>query len=503
MLAFRNISGRRSTGPRPRSFRPRLEGLEDRRLLSTYFVATNGSDRNPGTQAQPFGTIQHALNVASQPGDTIDVRGGTYHEKITFPHSGSAAGGYITLQAYPGEHPVLNGTGVPSSDVGYGNDMVQMINVSYVKLNGFEIAYDKGTSNVDASAVHIEGAGSNIQILNNNIHDMSGVHGMGISVYGSSLTTPIANVTIDGNTLTKCQPADSETLTLNGNVTNFQVTHNLVHDCNNIGIDMIGGEASIFGLPGPRPGLPVARNGLCAYNTVYNIHANYGGGYAGGIYVDGGQNITVMDNVSYKNDLGVEVGAENAGYVASGVVVENNLIYLNTQGGLVFGGYDQSVGRVQKCSFLNNTLYKNDTLNTGDGQLWIQWASNNIVSDNIFYAGPNQVLIGSFDPGSNVGNLLDHNLYFASSGAGNAVFNWNGNTYTGFTAYRQATGEDGHSLFADPQFVNAAGADFHLKSTSPALDAGSTTAGQFATTDFTGVTRGTPPDIGAYENTAV
>ena len=29
-------------------------------------------------------------------------------------------------------------------------------------------------------------------------------------------------------------------MTLNGNVTNFQVTNNLVHDNNNIGIDIIG-----------------------------------------------------------------------------------------------------------------------------------------------------------------------------------------------------------------------------------------------------------------------
>jgi hypothetical protein len=217
--------------------------------------------------------------------------------------------------------------------------------------------------------------------------------------------------------------------------------------------------------------------------------------------VDGGQNITLAENISYQNDLGLEVGAENPGYVASHVTVENNLLYLNTQAGLVFGGFDQTVGRTKNCSFINNTVYRNDTSNTGNGQLWIQWASSNLVTNNIFYAAANNVLIGS-DGGGNVGNVLDHNLYFATSGANNAEFDWNSAAYSSFAAYRKGTGEDAHSIFADPHFVNAGASDFHLASTSPAIDAGSAAAGQFAPADFDGVARGSPPDIGAYENSA-
>jgi len=484
-------------------------GIVGGAVTSTFFVSPTGSNANPGTFVLPFKTIQHALNVANQPGDTIEVRGGTYHEKISFPNSGTQAGGDITLEAYQGEHPVLDGTGVKSSDVGFGNDMVQMINVSYVQLIGFTIAYDRGNAIVDASGVHVEGAGTNIEIRDNVIRNISGIHGMGISVYGTSLTSPITQIIIDGNLIHDCQPADSETLTLNGNVSDFQITNNVVHNCNNIGIDMIGGEADIFGVT-PQTGLPVTRDGVCSGNTVYNIHANYGGGFAGGIYVDGGQDITVDDNISFQNDMGLEVGAENAGYVASGIIVENNILYKNTKAGLVFGGFDASVGRVENCSFINNTVYDNDTHNTGNGQLWIQWASNNIVTNNIFVASADGVLVGSFDAGSNVNNLLDHNLYFASPAA-NASFNWNGATFSSFSAFQSGAREDGpssptedaDSLFADPQFVDAAAANFQLQATSLAIDAGSSIAGQFAPTDFTGLTRGTPPDIGAYENASV
>src|SRR5579871_4596094 len=270
---------------RRRNVRLNLEALEDRCLLSTYYVATTGSNSNPGSLTQPFLTIQHALDVATNPGDTVEVRAGTYNERLTFPASGSASGGYITLEAYPGEHVLLSGQGAKNNDTGYGNNMVQITNQSYIQLIGFEIAYDSGVSvSDDAFGVRVQGSGSNINILNNTIHNIDGsttqgLAGAGIHVYGSSTTTPYSNIDISGNTIYACQPGDAqtETLTVNGNVSNFQITGNVIHNCNNIGIDIIGGEADAFGLPKGTQGLPQARDGVCSNNIVYNIHANYGG----------------------------------------------------------------------------------------------------------------------------------------------------------------------------------------------------------------------------------
>src|SRR5215468_10500813 len=44
---------------------------------ATWYVATNGNDGNPGTQAQPFEHISYAVN-ASADGDTIILADGTY-----------------------------------------------------------------------------------------------------------------------------------------------------------------------------------------------------------------------------------------------------------------------------------------------------------------------------------------------------------------------------------------------------------------------------------------
>jgi Tol biopolymer transport system component len=461
-----------------------IEILEDRCLPSSYYVATTGSDQNSGTLSQPFATIQHALNVGTHPGDTISVRAGTYHEKVSFPASGSVAGGFITLQAYPGEQAVLDGTGVA------GADMVFLNNVNYIRLIGFEITNDTGVN--DGSGVRILGSGDHLQILHNIIHHIYGVSAMGVTVYGTSTTAAVSNLLIDSNVIYDCQPSPSEALTLNGNVNGFQVTNNIVHDVNNIGIDMIGGEKDI------NPTYET-QNGTARGNNVFRARSNYGGGYAAGIYVDGGQNIVLEDNVSYQNDLGLEIGAENAGITASGIVVRNNLIHDNDKAGLVFGGYDATVGRVAHCSLYNNTVVNNDTLNAGFGQLWIQFGSNNQVANNIFWAAANDIEV--FTDTNTIADTLDHNLYWANDGAANAQYVFNNNTYTGFAAYQKATGQDAHSLFRLTGFINAKMKDFRLSSQSPAVNAGTSAAGLFAPADFDGIARpqGAGVDIGAFD----
>jgi hypothetical protein len=72
-----------------------------------YYVATNGDDINPGTEAQPFRSISKGIRVLD-PGDMVYVREGTYHEQIIISSSGDN-GLPITVSAYPGESPVIDG----------------------------------------------------------------------------------------------------------------------------------------------------------------------------------------------------------------------------------------------------------------------------------------------------------------------------------------------------------------------------------------------------------
>ena len=424
-------------------------GLPPASHATVYVVAESGGD---------FTVIQDALDVAVA-GDTVQVRekATPYFEKLTFPTSGSLGGGPITLEAFPGEDPIVDGTGVS------GDNMILIDTKSYIIVRGLVLRNNLGVD--DGSGIRILGSGSHIELRDNEIHDMRGSHAMGITVYGTDATA-ISDLIIDGNEIHDCEPAQSEALTLNGNVTDFQVTNNTVRDVNSIGIDFIGGETDIQ----PNPTL-VARNGLVRGNTVIRANANYGGGFGGGIYVDGGKDIIIENNVSTESDLGLEIGAENSGTVTSGIIVRNNLIYANEKVGIVFGGFQASVGRVRDCQFLNNSLFGNDTLGEGLGELWIQYAEDNIIRNNIFYSTDQNLLI--YSESGNVNNTLDYNLFFTADGAGQAEFTWQNTFYQGFAAYQAGSGEDANSLFGDPLFVDAGNGDLHVTGPgSPAINAG-------------------------------
>jgi hypothetical protein len=445
----------------------RLLWLECRDVPTAYFVAVGGDDNAAGDLSHPFAHVQHAIDLAL-PNDSISVRAGTYSEQVTFTHGGNAKQGPILLQAFTGEHPILSGAGIASGDV------VAIQSCGYITISGFEIT---GLTNAnDGSGIRITGGAPHIQILDNHIHDITGTSAMGITVYGTS-AVPVSDLVIDGNEVDHVDAAPSESLTLNGNVVRFAVTNNLVHDNNNIGIDVIRGERDI----NPAFG---ARNGLVQGNTVWNCHANYGGGFAAGIYLDGAKNVTVNANVSHDNDMGLEVGAENAGIVASGDVIENNVLYDNTQAGLVFGGYQASVGRVRGCRFINNTVVGNDTTGTGFGQLWIQFGSGNVIANNIFVAEATETLIHMDETGN--ADTLNDNLYFS---AGTPTFVWGSTTYTSLGGFQDATRKDRQSVASDPLFADQAGHDYHLATGTPAVDVAVPRRTWFATTDFDGVAR--------------
>jgi hypothetical protein len=70
-----------------------------------FYVATTGSDSNPGTLAQPWKTMEGAQSKLS-PGDTVYIRGGTYAGAHVITVSGTASA-RINFVGYPGESPII------------------------------------------------------------------------------------------------------------------------------------------------------------------------------------------------------------------------------------------------------------------------------------------------------------------------------------------------------------------------------------------------------------
>ncbi|MBP3964294.1 LamG-like jellyroll fold domain-containing protein [Paenibacillus lignilyticus] len=73
----------------------------------TYHVAKTGSDSNPGTEAEPFLTIQKAADVLL-PGETVIVHEGVYEESVRPKYNGTADHP-ITYKTVDGENVVISG----------------------------------------------------------------------------------------------------------------------------------------------------------------------------------------------------------------------------------------------------------------------------------------------------------------------------------------------------------------------------------------------------------
>ena len=483
--------------------------------VHALFVSTTGSDSNPGSQAKPFLTIQHAAGEA-KPGDTINVRGGTYCERLAVTTSGDANRGYITFRSQPGEMAVLDGGCLTPSE-GRGA-LIELHDVSYVKIQGLEVRnYKTDDRRRTPAGIRVYGGGSHIEILNNNVHDIwqtypgrqgpgHGANGFGIAVYGTEAGTPISDLVVDGNEVHNLQTGSSESLVLNGNVTHFRVTHNRVHNDNNIGIDIIGFERTA-----PDPNVDRARDGVVSENLVYDITSKGNPAYldsvdSDGIYVDGGTRVVIERNVMHDVDFGIELASEHGGRDTSHIIARNNLIYFCHTAGITIGGSNAKRGTTSDSVIVNNTLYKNDTWNTGTGEFQMQfYLRNDIFKNNIIYVGtPGRALksiMGRVDVGT-PSVTMDNNVYYFPAGSSAVKWSYDGKDYASFEDYVKSAGNDQHSVFADPRFIDPAKHNFHLQTHSPARGRGdnleSTIAGADDLDGAPRVRKG-KIDIGCYQ----
>jgi hypothetical protein len=478
----------------------------------TYFVSTAGSDSNPGTYELPWRTIQHAANTV-QPGDTVEVEAGTYSEIVTMVTSGNATQGYITFTNYPGQTPAIDGTGltIGSGDTGLIN---MKGSFSYIVIQGFEIRnFTISKKKQVPVGIDFEGSGSNIEILNNHIHNIvqtmsscANANALGIAVYGSQAPTAISNLTLSGNEVDHNTTGCSENVSLNGNVQYFVASSNLIHDGDNIGLDNIGYEGT-----SPDPNYDQTRDGWVFGNSIYNITSTTNPVYrhqvgADAYYCDGCTRVLVERNLIHDCDLS-ELASEHASHVSSYVLFRNNVIYRSLYVGFSIGGYSGSVGGTDHCIIVNNSLWDDGTYKSqGLGELQIQYyATNNTIENNIAYATPNGYLLYDFTTSEPLPAVLNYNLYYSTVGAAYSNWKWQAKSITGFSTYQSQSAQDAQSLFADPQFVNNVTSPYNLDvlSASPAVNAGTNLGPDIVgLVDFNGNPRTNAAgqiNLGAYE----
>ena len=416
-----------------------------------YYVAKNGSDSNPGTQAQPWLTIEKAATTAVA-GDTVYIRGGTYNEYIQISSKLGSASSWLRFVNYPGETVIIDGTGLTTP-------IVRLFNDTYLELNGLQIQ-----NSANSCAIFASGETDHLNFINLVIHDTY-ANAFEIANYGYGFAGNIANILIDGcNVYNVCTGGVQEGISLS-TVNGFEIRNCIVHDCLQAGIDTKVG----------------CSNGSIHNNKVYNVGQ--------GLYIDefgyATSNIDVYDNVFHNNGAGISLGCENGGGAdMRNINIYNNILYGNTRGFNVWPGdpapYDKTF------SFVNNTLYHN--ADTGLTEIAFFDAAgyyqNCVVANNII------VLMAPYaqaisDPHLAVASgaiTVDHNLVYDATG-----------TYQGVSSIFGT-----NAIKANPLLVNPP-TDCGLQAGSPAIDAGSSTLAPAF--DFAGTPRpqGAGYDIGAYE----
>nr|WP_300002527.1 right-handed parallel beta-helix repeat-containing protein [Tissierella sp.] len=390
--------------------------IDDVSERNSYYVALDGNDDALGSMDDPFITIQRGISVL-KPGDTLFIRSGTYQEKVNIENSGSAIN-FITIKNFPGEKAIIKGDS-------QGDAILSIFNKSYIRIEGLNLSGNSG--NNTPMGIRIEGAGRDIELVNNKVYDIiSDSNAHGIAVYGTNPKTSISNLLIENNEVYNCKLGQSEALVLNGNVRDFKVINNTIHDNDNIAIDFIGYEGTSDLGETDR-----ARDGICSGNKVYNISSinnpTYNDFGAVGIYVDGGKNIIIERNYIQNCDIGIEIASEHRGRNTEEIIVRNNLILDSTDyAALSIGGESKSNGQAINIKIYNNTIYNADTA------LVIANADSdtNEVKNNIF--NKTNTLI----EGITGKNIIENNISF------------------------------------EAEFVDPLSGNFELKSTSLCIDAG-------------------------------
>lgn len=412
---------------------------------ATYYVATSGSDSNPGSEAAPFKIVQKAVEVV-RAGDTVIIKPGR-HAPFDLRNINGADGAPITFFGEPGAviDRYLGG------DIVYRNIELYAGN-SYITIDGLELTDSDPTVSLSCAERTARSLppepGRNAIKINPNRDGTGRPHHI-----------ILKNLNIHG----------IHTQAILGTADDSQFLNNHIHHNGKYGGDgKAVRQAYGFYLAGRR--LLVSGN---------NMHDNTGHGIRFAnpeaewkMLFDS----VIENNIIYNNGGWIEhkpagrpceLQEGGDGIViwhGAGNIIRNNIIYGNHMYGIRVNENHTFSDRPNLI--YNNTVYKNGFTYTVGGMPGIYTTSGgnrpgrtSIIKNNISYGNAARDQIANTGPGTVLSN----------------------------------------NLTTDPQFVNASTGDFGLQTSSPAIDRGVTLAE--VPSDFTGKARPVGPDydIGAFE----
>jgi hypothetical protein len=418
-----------------------------------YVDSANGSDSNPGTSSAPWKTIQKAA-TSVEGGSFVNVMAGTYNERVTLTTSGTA-GLPITFQA--------QGTVVMQGFTIYAD---------YIRVIGFEIT-NSNISYVDGNGVGIQGRFN--EIRNNYIHDL--LFGEGIWLYGGE---------------NRDASFTSDNIVTGNRITHARISGILVEGVNNL-IDGNDISHTLQNPPGAPPRVGADADGIRFFGSGHIIRRNYIHNITPedpgnpDPHIDAFQTWGPASNILIERNQVSQVGSRDQGVIVEGwfqpvtnITIRNNtfVTYGTAYAPAVLAG---SRGPVTNISIVNNTIAA--LHGPAEYAFWLLENLNGAVIKNnaIYDHGNSSYPYIRIDAGA-TGFDIGFNSISKSDGQPPA-----------------GAGYPGDLWMVDPQFVNLAAGDFHLRSSSPLINAGTLLSS--VGIDFEGLPRpvGSGQDIGAFE----
>jgi Right handed beta helix region len=305
---------------------------------------------------------------------------------------------------------------------------------------------------------------NNVTIENSTVHD---VYGDGIVAFTSN------NATLEDNVAYNTGEQPTQTIGTPNAIWTWAcntctVENNEAYDSHSPGVD--GGDFDID-----------------YYNTNNTVEYNYGHdaqGYCVGIF-GGGSSFTTTNAVVRYN-----------------ICANNSRLAGNNQGD--FYAYSIGGGPISGLQIYNNTSYWNPATST---EMTVDTQAADLTGTDFF---KNNVIYstGSVFTWSSTSLQYDYNDYWYT-GSGTPKWYWGNTAYSGLSAWQTGTGQDAHSMYANPNLSNptyhttgisGTAAAFTPQSGSPVIDAG-TNVGSMGSHDFAGNTipQGNGYDMGAIE----
>lgn len=426
-------------------------GLEPTATGKVYYVSGTGNDSNTGLNTgQAFRTLQKAADLTA-PGDTVVAMNGVYTSEpstdvLTINTSGTQ-GNWIRYRAYPGHTPKLQ-----LSDNWSG---ISVNGASYIVIEGFTVVGN-------AKSITLAEARQQQNNLNNprTIANCIGV--------ANNFQTPSQrphHIVIRNNTVSDCPGGGiysnyADYLRIEDNV----VTRNGFYSpYGNSGISVYQ-NCDIDNSTGIK--MIIRRNITYQNENKIPFYFTNPDDPSQRSITDG-NGIIVDDSRNTQQFVGQPCGPNP--YKGT-TLVENNLSYDNGGRGIHIYSSDNILVRY-------NTVYQNSR-STAPGLCCDLTA--NTASNVRFYSN---IVVSRSDRPSTDTSYQTSSIRFAN------------NLYFGGTGNPNQTTTD---RVVNPQFVNPGAADFRLQTSSPAINAGTTSA---PSVDLLKNPRpqGTASDLGAYE----